>query len=1016
MKKDSLYDYLFFRKYRFARLLSIAGISIIIVFINSFSSFAGTTTDSSSDKIDSTNPIISQSGKKITGIIKNSEGDPIIGANIVVKGTSYGTTSDINGAYTLEVTSGAILRISYIGYLPKDVQITNASSYPVTLTEDALTLDDVVVVGYGSLKKSDVATAISSVKPNEFNTGGGRDARSLLEGKVAGLVITRTGGSSPNSSVAIQLRGVVSMNGDQEPMIVIDGIPGGNMDLLQPDDIESIEVLKDGSAAAIYGSRGNAGVILITTKKGHKGENRMEYSTYLTRYYLAKTPDFMNASEYREYMAELNNPSYMVDNGSSTNFYKELIDKDNFTQSHNLSFSGSGNNSTTYRLSLYYNDLNGLAKKDERKQYGARASLFGKAFYDLVTFQTNLATNFNNANLLGDNGWESSLGRNPTTPVYNEDGTFYENASTSNPNYVARLYQEKNKRDQQTTSVDGKLSIEPLKDFKLSTFGSVTRNSYVDNVYYDKDSKASVDSYDGGGYASKSSYLQTKVAVEPTIEYSSVLFNDHSISAVGGYSYQHQFYETLSASNYDFLTDATEENDLGAGGGLTNGDAGMSSYKASEKLIAFFGRINYSYKNKYVAQVSMRREGSSKFGKNNKWGNFPSASVAWNVSHEDFMQQLDFLSNLKLRVGYGVTGNSGIDPYQSMAVLGTGGYYINDAGEWIQTYGPSNNVNYYLKWEKKKETNVGVDFGFLKNRITGTIDLFKRTTSDLLASSNSAVPSLLQSTVMSNVGTLTSKGVEFTLNFIPIDIKDFTWKVDLNGSTTSNKLVKFTNDPDAEYKEYGSIGGFGALGYAIRTYAGDKVGNFFGKRFAGFDENGDWLFYTKDGEKVSADQISDEDMAVIGNGVPKLYASLSNYLKYKNFDFSISFRGKFGFDVLNRTELFYGNKTALAAGYNVLRSVRTDEVYSSYQYSDYYIEKGDFVKLDNITLGYTFNKIPRLKIPQFRVYITGRDLFTITGYSGLDPEVTDTGLAPGIEWTDRTPITRSITLGLNVQF
>ncbi len=955
--------------------------------------------------------------RKVIGKVTDESGVPVPSVSVLVKGTTQGTITDANGNYSLvDVPGDATLIFSFIGMQAQEVEIAGKSSVNVVLRETSVGLEEVVAVGYGTLKKADIATSISSVKPEDFNTGGGRDTRSLLEGKVAGLVVTRTGGSSPNSSVEIQLRGVVSMNGDQEPLVVIDGIPGGNLDLLQADDIESIEVLKDGSAAAIYGSKANAGVILITTKKGKKGENTMEYSTYVTRYFLAKHPDFMDAAEYRTYMEELDDPSYMVDNGASTDFYKALIKNDNLSQSHNISFSGAGNNSSAYRASLYYNDLQGLAKKDERAQYGARVSLQGKAFYDILTYQTNLATNFNNADLLGNEGWESSLSRNPTTPIYNEDGTFFENAATTNPSYVARLYQQKYKRNQQTTSLDGKLTAEPLKNLKFSVFGSSIRDSYVDNVYYDKDSKASVDSYDGGGYAKKSSYLQSKYAMEPTIEYSSTILKDHSVNAIVGYSYQYKVTETLSAENAGFLSDETEENDLGAGSYLTDGNASMSSEKEDETLIAFFGRVNYSYKSKYVAQVSLRHEGSSKFGKNNKWGNFPSASAAWNISHENFMQQFAFLSELKLRVGYGVTGNSGIDPYQSLATLGTGGYYINDDGDWIQTYGPSSNVNNYLKWEKKKETDIGIDYGFLNNRIGGSIDLFNRRTEDLLATANSAVPSLLQSTVMSNVGTITSKGIELSVNATPLRKRDLMWRVDFNGSTLQNKLVKFTNDPDAEYEEYGSIGGFGALGNAIRTYAGDKVGNFFGKRFAGFDDNGDWLFYTKDGEKVSADEISDDDMAVIGNGVPKFYASLSNYIRYKNFDFSIAFRGKFGFDILNRTEMFYGNKTTLEAGFNVLRSVRSKNVDSSYQYSDYYIEKGDFVKLDNITVGYNFKNRSGSKFPDFRVYVTGRDLLTITGYSGLDPEVTDTGLAPGIEWTDRTPLTRSFIMGLNVKF
>lgn len=954
-----------------------------------------------------------QQDKKLTGRVIDEKGESVIGANVVVKGTTTGTVTDMDGTFTLDISNpNSILQISYIGYNTEDVALNGKSTVKVQLTVDSKTLEEVVVVGYGKLKRSDIATAVVSVTPSNFNSGGTRDPMSLLEGKVAGLSITRTEGANPNSGVAYQLRGVTSLTGSTSPLIVIDGVPDGNMDLLQPEDIESIEVLKDGAAAAIYGSRANAGVILITTKKGEKGTNSIEYSTFFTNYRLAKRPDFLTADEYRSFMKDPNNPKsgQMKDFGSSTDLYDELINKNNLSQSHNLAISG-GTEATTYRGSLYYNDYQGIGKQNQRQNYGARVMLNSKGYDDMLTVQLNLATNFNYANLLGGGGWETANTFNPTIALTDELEQMV--------NPVNRLSEHRNKRNQQTTQASGKVGFEPIKNLIFSMFGSVVRDSYVDSEYINVNSWESSQNYEGLGYAKKETQLDIKGVVEPTVEYSTLIKKVHSISAVGGYSYQYNVWEKHGEENRGFLNDVTQDNDLGAGSWNSEGKAGMWSEKQEDKLIAFFGRVNYSFDNRYVAQISLRHEGSTKFGADQKWGNFPSYSVAWNASNEEFMKQFGFLNLLKLRVGYGVTGNSGISRYRSIVQLGTGGFYLSPDGKWVQSYGPASNPNPNLKWEKKKELNLGIDFGFLNNRIGGAIDIFNRTTSDLLETYTAQQPPFIFNDIYTNVGDITSKGIEITLNTIPVVTKDFTWKADLTASHSVNRLKSFSNQLyTIDYKEYGDIGGYGALGNSIRTYAGDKIGNFYGKRFAGFNEEGKWLFYNAKGEKVLADAInSGEDYSVIGNGVPKLYMSWSNYLRYKNFDLSILFRGKFGFDVLNRMEMAYGNKVTLPTNVLVSATTKHAELNDTYQYSDYYLEKGDFVKLDNVTVGYNFRSTSgNKKIPQFRIYFTARDLFTITGYDGLDPEVNDTGLEPGLDSRDRYPITRSFTLGLNVKF
>jgi TonB-dependent starch-binding outer membrane protein SusC len=470
------------------------------------------------------------------------------------------------------------------------------------------------------------------------------------------------------------------------------------------------------------------------------------------------------------------------------------------------------------------------------------------------------------------------------------------------------------------------------------------------------------------------------------------------------------------------VNDIFEENNLNAGNQLGLGKAGMGSGKGDNRLIAFFGRVNYSFADKYMLSMILRREGSSRFGANNKWGNFPAASLGWNLTKESFMQSVSAINNLKLRVGYGVTGNQGIPNYSSLVTLGTGGVYIYPDGQWRQTYGPDRNPNPNLRWEKKKELNVGLDFGLLNSRLGGSIEVYQRRIVDLLDDYTSQLPPFVRETIFTNVGTISNKGVELTINARSIDKKDFSWNIDFAGSTARNTMESFSNETfKAEFRNYGGIGGFGALGDAIRTFEGGRLGDFYGKKFAGFDENGKWLFYKRDGSKVPFNQINTgsnlatTDLVVLGNGIPKYYASLTNNFNYKNFGLRFFFRGRFDYDILNTMDISYGNQTSKS---NLLKSAfeKHNQIRDTYQYSDYYLEPGDFVKLDEVTLSYNF-KLPTTYIRNLRVYATGANLATFTKYSGNDPDfVSDTGLGAGIDSRGAYPNTRSFLIGLNVGF
>ncbi len=827
------------------------------------------------------------------------------------------------------------------------------------------------------------------------------------------MSITRTGGNNPNSGVSIQLRGVTSLRGTLSPLIVIDGIPGGNLDLLQQDDIASFDVLKDGAAAAIYGTRGNAGVILITTKKGRAGEPRYDYSTYVQREVIAKKPDFLKADEYRKLVSPSN------DLGSNTDMYELLINRQNTSHYHNFAASGGSANSN-YRASVYYNEANGIALQNGRKQYGGRISVFQKGLHDRLTLQATIATNYNKANFIGgsDGDFEQSVQRNPTAPVFNPNGTYLETNAYNNYNPLARISQELSQRDQQTSSADLRLSLDLMKGLRVSAFGALVRDNFNDRAFRMLESRSSQQTYQGTGFASKSNRLAIDRTFETTIDYTKIIAKDHAVNAIAGYSYQYSTAETFNENNSGFSTNAFQDWNLGSGTAITNTNLprpGLGSGKEDNTLIAFFGRVNYAYQGKYLAQFILRHEGSSRFGANHKWGDFPAASLGWVLSKESFMQNVKFVNDLKLRIGYGITGNQGIPNYQSLVTLGTGGFYLQN-GVWAQTYGPGRNPNPDLRWEKKKELNIGVDFSLLNARINGSIDVYSRRTEDLLEDYNAQQPAFISASIFTNVGTISNKGIELAVNAIVLKKKDFSWSVDVTANYQTNKLVAFSNDLyKITYKEYGGLPSPGNLGNTIRTVEGGPLGNFYGKRFAGFTTDGKWQFYKKDGSIGLAKDMTNEDLTVIGNGVPKYMASLANRFTYKNFDATIFLRGKFKFSILNTQDLFFGNKKWLPN--NLLRSAVTKnaQLNDDPQYSNYYLEKGDFVKLDNITIGYTV-KLKTTYIRNLRVYVTGRNIATITGYSGLDPELQDTGLTTGVDSRGFYPRTKSFAIGLNVGF
>lgn len=698
-----------------------------------------------------------------------------------------------------------------------------------------------------------------------------------------------------------------------------------------------------------------------------------------------------------------------------------MINSNNLSQYHNLAASG-GNERTNYRASFYFDDAYGVAKENSRREYGGRVNINHSGLSDKLLLQANLVTNFNNANLLGGDpaDFEQAIQRNPTAPIVDENGEFVNPDAYNNYNPLSRYANRINKRNQQTFSGDVKATLDIAKGLGVSVFGAYQRNSWNDREFrsmedYDQREDSQ---YQGMGYAYKENHLDWNNTFEATVDYTADFARDHSLDFVGGYSYQYFTTEQFWVNNNGFTTDGFLDWNLGAGSAIQNTDLprpGMDSFKEENTLIAFFGRASYSFRDKYFTQLTLRREGSSKFGANNKWGDFPAVSFGWALSEEDFMDGIDQINFLKLRAGYGVTGNQGIDNYQSIVTLGTGGVYPQN-GIYYQTYGPAKNPNPNLRWEKKREWNIGLDFSLFSDRIGGKLDWYNRETVDLLYSYTAQQPPFVQSSIFTNVGSISNTGLELSLNAGIIQKGDYSWDMSIAASTQSNELTSLSNDTyTLQFLQFGGLPSPGNLGDAIRLEEGGAVGNFYGKRFAGFTEDGEWLFYNQDGSAVPVEEIDDQDYTIIGNGVPKHYLSWSNNFRYKNFDLSVFFRGKFGFDILNTKDMYFGNKNWLPN--NVLKSAVTKnaDLNAAPQYSDYYLEKGDFIKLDNVTLGYTFN-FSNDYVRNLRIYATGQNLFTITGYSGLDPELEDTGFETGIDNRGFYPVTRSYTVGLNIEF
>ena len=886
------------------------------------------------------------------------------------------------------------------------------------MKDDMQTLKDVVVVGYGTMEKKRVTSSITSIKGDNLVTGlGGSTIATALQGKVTGLTIS--GSSSPNSSNGYQLRGVASVNAGRGPLVVIDGVPGGDLRMINQEDVASIDVLKDASAGAIYGTRAAGGVILVTTKHAQEGKVKATYTTELSTETIRKSLDILSSRDYLEY-------GLGQDYGYDTDWYKQLVNENQLSQRHVLSVSG-GSKSLQVYTSLVYQDLKGIVIGDGRKDYSGRMNAKYKMFDGKVELTVNAQyREANRDTRMGSSSAQQAITLNPTIPVMNPNDPRQYNVNTigvggTTWNPVADIKLKDYKGIDKWLQADATLKINLMEGLSVqSTFG-VDNRQWQEYSYYHQNHLSMITANKRGRayhYFSKTENRN----VEAYASYMHDFNNLHRVDAVMGWSFYQTGGESFDMTNGNFTVDGIGGWDMSAGTDLSDGLASMNSYKKPrERLMSFFARGNYSYDDKYMATLSFRREGSSRFGANHRWGNFWAISGGWRISKEKFMKDITWINDLKLRAGYGVTGNNDFGSGYTVRT-----YKSNDMwptyGIWQPGYGSTRNINPDLKWEEKKEFDVGIDFSILHNRISGKFDYYVRKVDDMLFEVPAPQPPMVFSTIMKNAGTLTNRGWEFEITGQIIKSRNLNYSSTLRLSHNTSKI---DNLGDTNSYLYG--GAFPqSMGYATKLVNGSKVGQFWLFKYAGLDSNGKWLIYDKDNNVVpvssgTASNLTDANKHYVGNAIPKLILSMDHSLSYRNFDLGLSLRSWIGYDVFSQLNLYHGLKSSSQD--NLLKIAFTDNknINDTRILTDYFLNNATFLKIDALTLGYTLDTSKWQKyLSTARVYLTVRDLARFTKYPGYNPEVNINGLEPGFEYIRSTssmyPQTIHWTLGVQLSF
>ena len=977
----------------------------------------------------------------VKGHVKDTTGEPVIGANVLVKGTTNGTITDFDGNFMLNVPKDAILSVSFVGY--KSAEVKAASSVMVTLEDDSQVLDAVVVIGYGSVKKNDMTGSVTAIKPDKLNKGLITNAQDMMTGKIAGVSVVSKGGA-PGEGATIRIRGGSSLTAENDPLIVIDGLAMDNkgvkglanpLSMVNPNDIESFTVLKDASATAIYGSRASNGVIIITTKKGQAGARpTISYDGNVSVSTVKSTVDVMDGDQFRSFIKDIwgeDSEAYSKLGNANTDWQKEIF-RPAVSTDHNLTISG-GLKNMPYRVSFGYTNQNGIVKTSKFERYTASVSLAPSFFEDHLKVNANLKGMIAKNRYADGSAVGSAVSFDPTQSVrsddpyhqYYFDGYFQWNTDASSlnddtwkrtfngnaPGNPVALLEEKDDRAI-SKSLIGNLELDYkfhfLPDLHAHVNGGMdlsTGKQYTDVSPY-----SSTNNYYGSyGWEQKDKY---NLSLNAYLQYSKDFTDKHRFDVMAGYEWQH-FHDTSDQEYWGLypLSNNVVEN-RGQRYNNTSSGSATESY-----LVSFFGRVNYTLLDRYLFTATVRQDGSSRFHKNNRWGLFPSFALGWKLKEEAFLKDVDVLSDLKLRLGYGITGqqniNSGDYPYLAVYETNKDGAYYPILGEGT-TYRP-NAYNPDLKWEKTTTYNVGLDFGFLNNRINGAVDYYYRKTTDLLNSVFVSAGTNFKNKVLSNVGSLENSGIEFSINAKPVVTTDWTWDLGFNITYNKNEITKLTTgDSENYYVAAGDNIGGGRDMKAMAHAVGHPASSFYVYQQV-YDENGKPIeneFVDRNGDGT----INGDDRYFYKKPTADVLMGLTSRLSYKSWDFSFSLRASLNNYVYNSVEAggsdcnptsvySFGalNNRPLMGVANNIQNLKDNTLLS-----DYFVQNASFMKCDNITLGYSFKKLFGAPIGG-RVYAAVQNVYTITKYKGLDPEV-EKGLDNNIY---PRPLTTLIGLSLN---
>jgi len=945
--------------------------------------------------------------KMVSGTVKDAaNGDALIGANVLVKGSGTGTITDIDGTYSLKASEGDVLVFSYAGYTDQEVAVGTSSTINISLSAGKL-LDEVVVVGYGTQKSKEVTGSVVSVKREDFNAGNVNSPAQLLQGRVAGLTVSRPGGD-PNGNFGIRLRGLSTIGAQTEPLIIVDGVPGASLSNIDPQDIESFDVLKDGSAAAIYGTRGSSGVILITTKKGKKGTSNVEYNGYVSNESIAKLPAFLTSSEFKA--------AGGIDAGGTTNWYDE-ISQSELSQSHNLSLSG-GTPSTSYRASFNFRDMNGVVLNTGFKQLNGSLSLNQKALNDKLNVALNMILTNRDSKFGFPEAFRYASIANPTSKVFLDGGNLYNNPSGFDVFNPVSIVNQINDGTKTEMLANMNATYEIISGLKVSASYAKQKSDVLNGEYYAKNSVYRQ------GIARRITEQSDNNLYEGTLSYTGEA-DKLTYTLLGGVSTQDFTFQGQGIEAGGFLLDGTTYNNIGSSSEVLKGLASTWSYNNGYKLQAQFARLNLNLDDTYFLAASVRREGSDRFGKDNRYGIFPAISAGVDISK---LANLNNVDNLKLRVGYGVTGNLPGTSYLGYSIFSPGAqFYYN--GEFVPSYGPTTNANPELKWETKGEVNLGLDYSMFNSRLRGSVDVFQRKTSDLILFTRVPVPPNLAPNTWKNSAGFTTSGLELAINYDLIRKSNFSYTPTLIFTTYRTKLDKYLeNTPKAFITNLGAPGqNITDAGVGLHLLEEKAaIGQIVAPIWNGTLDNGKPSFVDQNGDN----KIDAADWVVVGNGLPDFELSLNNGFKFGNFDANLFFRGAFGHSLVHENRAFYEIKPAVLAA-NVIQTKYYDSKVSTASYNSTHVEKADFIRLDNASVGYNVSTKGSKYFNKAHIFVTGQNLFTITGYTGVDPDVrlSDTGsvdnggrtgaanpLAPGVDRRNTYFTSRTLTFGVNLGF